>query len=310
VWIWVGYGVQWFLRLLIGVIGASVVVGTLMAVWKSHTAPPRPAEVVVDTESRTLALPDTPPIPTPELSATLEKLIPPNQGLSLHTVLLELGAGTAVDLRGDVSVSAAEMIRLPILVAVLQDTEANKLRWDQQLERGSDAKISVARAVLEMTRRADNTATNLLVSRLGGATALNQRWQEWGLKQTRLISPLPDREGTNTTSARDLVQLLGMVERGKLLKLRTRDRFFDLLARTEDNDLLPQGIGTEARIWHQSGTIDTLVGDAGIIDLPNGKRYLIAVMIRRTNGNTAANEIIRTASANIHDYLSRARREP
>ena len=38
----------------------------------------------------------------------------------------------------------------------------------------------------------DNTATNMVVRRLGGSEALNQRMRQWGLQQTLQRQPLPD----------------------------------------------------------------------------------------------------------------------
>ena len=60
----------------------------------------------------------------------------------------------------------------------------------------------------KMITISDNTATNMLIERLGGAEALNQRFREWGLTQTAIRNVLPDLEGTNTTSAKDLAYLL------------------------------------------------------------------------------------------------------
>ncbi|MFN3927123.1 MAG: serine hydrolase [Pseudanabaenaceae cyanobacterium] len=308
VWIVLGFVLQWLFRLAIIVLGMSVIAGTLVAVWRSHTNPP--AGSVSPALTRDFALPETPAIPAPDLSAQLEKLVPAKQGLVLHTQLLEVDGGTAVQLRGKQPLGAGGLIRMPILVALLQAIDESRLRWDQQLERESSNKISLAQAWRAMCRTGDNTATNLLIGQLGGQFVLNQVWQSWGLQHTKLATTVPDRDGLNTTSPRDLLQLLSMVERGKLLRLRGRDRFFSCLSNTDNEDLLPQGISTESRIWHQAGSTNNVIGDAGIIDLPNGKRYLIAVMVQKNPESTAAAEIIRRVSADVYDYLMQVRNDP
>ncbi|MEI6064206.1 MAG: serine hydrolase, partial [Pseudanabaena sp. ELA748] len=69
------------------------------------------------------------------------------------------------------------------------------------------------------------------------------------------------------------------------------------------NTLLPKGIGDDARIIHKTGDIRSAVGDAGIIDMPNGKRYAIAVMVKRPDNDQRANELIRQISRATYDYF-------
>lgn len=298
IWIVVGFILQWLLRLLIMAIGVSVVAGTLVAVWRSHTNPPVMPAIVSSAKPES-TLPEVPPIPSPELQERLTKLVP--QNVTMQIVVLELGSGSYVNLKGDQAIASGGTIAMPILVASLQDLENQKIKWNEQLESGT-AKITVHRAILDMIKVEDNTATNVLVRRLGGNSALNQRFQEWGLQQTKLNNALPDRSGLNTTSASDLVKLLGLIDRGELLQLRSRDRFWDILTRTEANSLLPVGISAEARIFHKSGTTDVSIGDGGMVDMPNGKRYLIAIFVK---GNEPSPELVHNASSAVYDYFSK-----
>ena len=149
----------------------------------------------------------------------------------------------------------------------------------------------------------DNTATNMIIKRLGGFAALNQRFKSWGLTSIVLNTQLPDLEGTNTISTQDMVTLLSMLDRGKLIEPRSRDRFMDIMRRPVTNTLLPQGIGEEARIIHKTGDIGLAVGDAGIVDMPSGKRYAIAVMVKRPDNDQRANELIRQISRATYEHF-------
>jgi len=299
VWIFVGWILQWILRLIIAVIGVSVVAGTLVAVWRTHTSPP-PNPAVINTVDSQRSLPEVPPIPSPELQEQLTKLVPANG--SMQVVALELTSGSYVNLGGEQAIASGGIIALPVLVAGLQDLDNRKMQWDELIDRG---KITVQRALVDMIKVSDHTATNLLIGRLGGNSALNRRFQEWGLRNTKLNNALPDRDGQNTTSASDLVRLLSLVERGQLLQLRSRDRFWDILARTTENDLLPVGISAEARIFHKSGETNNSIGDTGMVDMPNGKRYLVAVFVKGVQDKESARELIRTCSNTIYTYLVR-----
>jgi len=76
-----------------------------------------------------------------------------------------------------------------------QDVDAGKIRLDemltikQELIGGGSGSITIqtswnevhrAETATKMITISDNTATNMLIARLGGAAALNQRFQSWG----------------------------------------------------------------------------------------------------------------------------------
>jgi beta-lactamase class A len=78
----------------------------------------------------------------------------------------------------------------------------------------------------------------------------------------------------------------------------------DIMRRPVTNTLLPRGIAEDARIIHKTGDIGSAVGDAGIVDMPNGQRYAIAVMVTRPHNDQRANELIRQISRTTYDYFS------
>jgi len=149
----------------------------------------------------------------------------------------------------------------------------------------------------------DNTATNMLIARLGGLTALNQRFRSWGLMATALNNTLPDLEGTNTTSPKDLAMLMARISQGELMSIRSRDRMLDIMRKTVNTSQLPQGLGPGATISHKTGDIGSLIGDVGLIDVPNGKRYAIAVLIKRNFNDDRAYDLVRQLSQAAYRYF-------
>jgi beta-lactamase class A len=142
----------------------------------------------------------------------------------------------------------------------------------------------------------DNTATNMVMDLLGGPDALNQRFQSWGLTGTMIRNALPDVQGTNTTSAKDMGTMLSQLSRGKLMSIRSRDRVLDILRRVENNSLLPKGLGEGATIAHKTGTIGTLLGDVGLVDTASGRRYVAAVLVKRPRDDDRADLLIQQIS--------------
>lgn len=233
-------------------------------------------------------------------------------GLELSTFVYDLESRAYLNFEGGAPVPAASMIKIPVLVAFLQEVDQGNISLNEpltmeaaQVATGSGSMqnepVGTVYTALEtaswMIINSDNTATNMLIERMGGAAKLNARFKSWGLEDTVINAPLPDLEGTNTTSPEDLVSLLSMVNQGELLSLRSRDRLFAIMQRTYAADLLPQGLGDEnALISHKTGDIGAMLGDAGIVDLPSGKRYAIAVMVQRPFNDGRAVELIRLVS--------------
>lgn len=248
-----------------------------------------------------------------QLAAKQAKLLP-------GVFMFDLDTGAYLDINGDLTFAAASMIKVPILVAFFQDVDAGKIRLDEKLTltkavigSGSGGmqyqplgtKFTALDTATQMIIHSDNTATNMIIARLGGIAALNQRFHSWGLKVTQLHNPLPDLAGTNTTSPRDLANLMGLVNQGELMSLRSRDRLLDIMRRTVTNTLLPRGLGKGATIAHKTGDIGSLVGDVGLIDMPSGKRYIAVAMVRRPHNDSRAQELIRQISRTTYQAFSK-----
>ncbi|MGF1576941.1 MAG: serine hydrolase [Cyanophyceae cyanobacterium] len=242
-------------------------------------------------------------------------------GLIPHILTVDLDTGAFVNIRGSERVQAASVIKIPVLVAFLQAVDRGEVRLDELLTLDPDlagggsgdlqvrpygSTVDALTAATMMITISDNYATNLIIARLGGREALNQTFQEWGLDNTQISWLLPDLEGTNTVSPADVVSLLQQVEAGELLSLRNRDRFFEIMRGVENRLLLPAGLGEGASIAHKTGNIRSVLADAGIIDMPNGHRYFVAVLLKRELPNDPrANDLIPQASRLIYDYWQR-----
>ncbi len=311
------------LRFAIAGIGLSVIAGTAISFWQNQqsiAAKTNVAEVVVK-ENPTKSVDPVPLELKTEATPLLSKikdLAAKEKDLTMQMMVVDLDSGAYVQVGANQPIAAASTIKTPILVAFFQDVDAGKIKLDELLEMTADVKvgqagelqylptgtkISALETITKMIVISDNTATNMVIKRLGGFTALNQRFKSWGLNGLVINNQLPDLEGTNTISTQDMVTLMSMLDKGKLIEPRSRDRFMDIMRRPVTNTLLPQGIGEEARIIHKTGDIASSVGDAGIVDMPNGKRYAIAVMVKRPDNDQRANEMIRQISRATYDYF-------
>lgn len=312
----------YILRLLIVGVGIGAIVGTALSVLdpatQSTTANSSNVENQLSAPANNQGFYLTQEIIP--LKSTIQSLVAANPNLTPGIFIADLDNGSYVDSNGNTSFAAASTIKLPILVAFFQDVEAGKIQLNEQLvmeqsmlaggsgdmrSKPVGSKFTALEVADKMMVISDNTATNMLIARLGGIEALNQRFRSWGLTATTLRNQLPDIQGTNTTSPKELVQVMGMVSKGQLLSnTMSRDRILDIMRRNQRRHLLPKGLGAGARIANKTGYIGAMLGDVGLIELPSGKRYVAAVMVQRPRNDPRAETLITSVSSSAYQYFN------
>lgn len=317
-------------RLLILGVGIGVIAGTSLSIWDPATrfgGTPQPEK----TEQAS-------PSPSPAVASQLQlnqeitglktqiqSAIAPQTQLTPGFMIVDADTHTYVDVNASNPIPAASTIKFPILVAFFQAVDEGKIRLDEPLtmrkelvatESGDLQTLPVGsqfpaiEVATKMIDISDNTATNMIIDRLGGKDALNQRFQSWGLTNTTIQNLLPDLPGTNISSPRDMVALLDAVNRGELVSMRSHDRMLNIMRKVANNSLIPQGLGEGSAIAHKTGDIGIMLGDVGIIDLPNGKRYLMAAMVKRPHNDDRAGDVIRQVSKLTYQYFNQLNAAP
>ncbi|MBN3887732.1 MAG: serine hydrolase [Nostoc sp. JL31] len=252
------------------------------------------------------------------ITSQIRSLLASYKTLNPGIFFLDLDTGNYIDINGEKRFAAASTIKFPLLVALFQEIDAGRIKLTDKLVMRRDLKVgesgimqykpigtkfSVLETATLMMTISDNTATNLVLDRLGGAAKVSQRFRSWGLQNTALRNLLPDIGGTNTTSSKDLVRLAALVSNNRLLSPTSRNQVLGIMRRVKTNSLLPAGIGQGATIAHKTGTLRFIIGDAGIIQMPNGKSYLAGVLVQRPNYDPKAGDFVREVSRRVYNYL-------
>ncbi len=252
------------------------------------------------------------------LKSDLQQLAGKYPDLEPKVFLVDLDNKGFVNINSKEVIAAASTIKLPVLVAFFQEVDRGRINLEEQLVMTKDviaggsggmqyekpgSKFSALKTASQMISVSDNTATNMLIKRLGGMARLNQQFIKMGAKSTRLNNLLPDLTGTNTTTPEDLGNLLVKIDHGDLISLRSRDRLLYIMRKIARNTLLPVGLESGAIIAHKTGDIKPVLGDVGIIDMPNGKRYIASILVKRPDNSPKAKEFIQKASRITYQYF-------
>lgn len=231
--------------------------------------------------------------------------------LTAKAFYVDVDTGSYVNLDGSEAIAAASTIKLPILLAFFEEVDAGRITFEQTLEmlpeqvaEGSGdmqvaapgTRFTALEVATQMIVTSDNTATNMMIDLLGGPISLNERFASYGLEKTQLNAPLPDIEGANKTSAKDLVHTMLLISSDRL-SMRSRDRILNILNRTRNKSLLADGMAQkEALTYNKTGYIGKMLGDVALVDLSNGKRYVVAAMVERPMNDNRATELIHRIS--------------
>jgi len=252
------------------------------------------------------------------LKSQIQTLAAKYDYLSPGMFFMEVETGNYLDINGEKSFPAASTIKLPILIALFQAVDAGKVRMNEtltvrrdlitggsgELQNRPGAKLSVLQTATKMIAISDNTGTNMIIDRLGGRAVLNRQFKNWGLRKTVINRLLGDFKGTNTTSPADLVRLSALLAKHQLISEASRSKVLDILNQTQNRKLLPAGLGKGAAIAHKTGTLGRLIGDAGIIEMPNGKLYLAGIFVKRSFNDLRARVFVQAVSRLTYKYIN------
>ena len=222
------------------------------------------------------------PEPIPALAARL--------GGPLSVAALHLGTGESLDYDLDRRFPAASLIKVPMMGTVLAEAAAGRLDLaeiyhlraeDQVGDEGvlqlqpPGTPYSLATLVELMIQVSDNTATNVLIDRLGGYAPYNAFFAAAGLSATVLQRHMIDyaaREAgrENWTTARDMLTLLQALALKQLVDPGLSRQMVTIMLEQQDREKLPAGMPPEFPIASKPG------------ELPGGVRHDMGIVYTHT----------------------------
>lgn len=236
-----------------------------------------------------------------------------------HVFYINLADGAYVDMSGQRAVPAASVVKLPILLAYFRELDRGRLtpytyllyeNFEQAAGSGTlqyrlPGQPLLAKDVAAMMiQSSDNTCTNMLIYHLGGAEAMNQTFETLGLTRTHIRNWLPDLGGTNMISMVDMATVLYNLTTGDTLSAESQQAALEILKGTHNRRLIPALLPKEAVVAHKTGDIGTSLGNAGLVMLPNGQRYILAIQVERPFNDYGAKDMIQQVSKAIYDDVA------
>lgn len=230
----------------------------------------------------------------------------------------EYEQGRYVDINADKIYPAASIIKLPVLVRMFKSIEANQftiydeMKFTEEYRSSGSGNLQYSPAgqvynmdylAKIMIQDSDNSSTNMIMSKMGGMEDVNAGLRDWGISKTYVRTWLPDLNGTNKTTASDLAKILYNLDNPGFLNVNSREYIIDYMSHVKNNRLIQAGLGEGALFIHKTGDIGTMLGDAGIVYAPNGKKYIVVILAQRPYNSPQGKDFIVKASELIYKAI-------
>jgi len=247
-----------------------------------------------------------------------------------------LQSGETFFLNADQVMPTASLIKLPVMIEVYQQAAEGKIKLADMLTlRDKDkvpgsgiltyhfsegATFSIRDATRLMIAYSDNTATNLLLNKIG-IPATAKRMEAWGFPNTKLhamvykgdtTSVFPERTkkyGLGSTTAREMVGLLEKLHHGKLVSPAACKDMIEHLKNCQDKEKIKRFLPGKTVVAHKTGAVAKIRTDAGIIYLPAGPVALCILTAdnadTRWEPDNAGNVLCGRVAKEVYDYFQR-----
>ena len=235
--------------------------------------------------------------------------------------VVDLTSGERFGLRENETFPTASTIKLSILYELFKQVDAGKVKLDVPEALPAAARAGGSGLVGELTSPqlslrdhailmiliSDNTATNVLIDRLG-MPAIQARIDGLGFKHTKLRRRMMDTDAArrgdeNVSSPAEVTRLLELFQKGEGLTPASRDAALDILTKPKSTAFtrtLPSGL----RIASKPGGLDGVQVDAGLRDAQRTP-YIAAFMTTFLSKDSEGGEAIGEASRAVFDYFDR-----
>ena len=137
-----------------------------------------------------------------------------------------------------------------------------------------------------MIQDSDNTATNVLIDKLGMST-VNTWASSFGLKETQLNRQMMDLDSgvENYMSAEDAAKILKAIWNGNFVSASASKDALAILEGQNETTGLETGLPAGATFAHKTGTLDNVLNDGGIVE--TSKPFIIVVMASEVSSSEA-----------------------
>jgi beta-lactamase class A len=284
----------------------------------------------------------------PSIQKSLETKVRAFPG-TLGIAVKNLDSGEAFAVNGDIRFPTASLIKVAVMVETYHQIAEGRFGAETAVTLAESDKagdepvvlnqlhpgisLTVSDLLALMIAFSDNTATNLLVRRVGAAN-VDRRMAAYGLPNTKIFRPtfrdghadvFPEEEkefGLGMTTPGEIARLMELIADGKVVSRAACDEMLGILEKQQDRAMIPRSLPfdrdkftvanktgwDEEKLPDAKGFKGDVRTDAAYIKSPKA-RYVIAICARRVKDKspTVDNQALVTGariSRMVYDHFN------
>jgi beta-lactamase class A len=274
------------------------------------------------------------PASAADLEARIAPLAKDHKG-KVAVAVKHLKTGESFYLNADDAMPTASLIKLPVMVEAYWQASEGKADLKKTLTLKKDDKVPgsgvltqhfsdgatfpLRDAVRLMIVFSDNTATNLVLDQIG-IPSTNERVAKLGLKNTKVnakvfkgsttsIDPAATKKfGLGSTTAREMVELLELIDAGKVVSPAACKEMLGHLKACDDKEKMTRFLPAGTAVAHKTGSVNASKTDAGIIYTKSGPVALCVLTDenddKRWVADNAAQVLIGKIAREVYDHFN------
>jgi beta-lactamase class A len=178
----------------------------------------------------------------------------------------------------------------------------------QELYKKVGTQLPLSELVYQMIILSSNLATNLIIDMVDGKN-VTQTMRSLGANDIQVLRGVEDSKAfakglNNTTTAYDLAIIFSKMAEGKIVSKTACDEMIRILLDQQHNTVIPALLPKEVKVAHKTGSIAGVHHDSGIIYLPDGRKYVLVLLSKNLESDTAATTAMAKVSEMVYRYVS------
>jgi len=179
---------------------------------------------------------------------------------------------------------------------------------DQTLYNKVGSKKTLGDLVYDMIIVSSNLATNIVIE-VADAKKVTGTMRNLGAKDIQVLRGVEDQKAyeaglSNSTTAYDLMMIYEKLAQRKAVSPEADNQMMDILLDQELHKTIARNLPKDVKVAHKSGWITGSEHDAGIVILPDGRRYVIVLLSRNLKDVEAGVSTLARVSELIYQYTS------
>lgn len=255
-----------------------------------------------------------------------------NKGL-FAVAFKDLSSGKTLLINDKVSLHAASTMKTPVLIEIFKQAKEKKFSLDDSLEvkntfssivdgspfsldSADDSETELYRSIgqkrtigflaYQMIILSSNLATNMMIE-LVKAENVMKTLKSMGVNDMQVLRGVEDNKAfekglNNTTTAYDQMLLMEKIATGKVVSKKACKQMLNILLDQRFKSVIPARLPADVKVAHKTGSITGIQHDAGIVYLPNGKKYVLVLLSKYEGDVNDAIETMAQISRMVYDY--------